>query len=240
MAHIGAIQALEEHGIFPEVVSGSSAGAVVGALYSMGYTPEEMKRFFVKTPLLRISRFALGKPGFIDADTFYSDFLKYFKEDDFSELKKKLYVTTVDMLNGEKRVFAEGQLIRPLLASSAFPGLFSPVSIDGILYSDGGILDNFPIDPILEEADRLVGIYVSPIDVIQPESLKYSINVLERAIRINYSKRSMRKFEACHLLIRPRKLVQYGLLEVNKLEEIYRVGYESAKEALSKDVNPWA
>ena len=236
MAHIGAIQALEEQGIFPEVISGSSAGAVVGALYSHGYSPAEMKRFFAETPLFHISRFAFGKPGFIDTDKFFKDFVKYFRVDDFNNLKKRLYVTTVDMLKGEKRIFSEGQLIRPLLASSAFPGLFSPVCIDEVLYADGGILDNFPIDPIATKVDRLVGSYVSPLDAIQAESLKYSVNVLERAIRINYSKRSRRKFDACDILFQPAKLGDYGLFDVNKLDDIYQIGYESAREELQKEV----
>jgi NTE family protein len=236
MAHIGAIQALEEQGIFPEIVSGSSAGAVVGALYCHGYSPAEMKRFFAETPLFHISRFAFGKPGFIDTDKFFKDFIQYFRLDDFSSLKKKLYVTTVDMLKGEKRIFSEGELIRPLLASSAFPGLFSPVCIEEVLYADGGILDNFPIEPIETEVDYLVGSYVSPLDTIQAESLKYSVNVLERAIRINYSKRSRRKFDACDILFRPSKLVQYGLLDVNKLDVIYQIGYEAARQELQKEI----
>ncbi len=234
MAHIGAIQALEEQGIFAEVVSGSSAGAVVGALYCHGYSPAEMKRFFEETPLFHISRFAFGKPGFIDTDKFYKDFVKYFRMDDFESLKKPLYVTAVDMLKGIKKVFSKGELIKPLLASSAFPGLFSPVCIDQVLYSDGGILDNFPIEPVEELAEELIGIYVSPLETIQPENLKYSVNVLERAIRINYSERSMSKFSACDLLVRPPKLVDYGLLDVGKLEEIYQVGYETTRRELKK------
>lgn len=234
MAHIGAIKAFEEQGISFDVVSGSSAGAVVGALYCHGFSPEQMKDFFEEVPLFSISRFAFGKPGFIDTDKFYKDFKKYFPSDDFSSLEKELYVTTVDMLNGEKRIFSEGKLIRSLLASSAFPGLFSPVRIDETLYSDGGILDNFPIDPIQNRVDQLVGVYVSPMDIIKPDSLKYSVNVLERAIRINYSKRSSRKFEACDLLIQPSKLSDYGLFDMGKLEEIYQVGYETTKEVLKK------
>ena len=68
VAHIGAIQALLEHDIAPDVVSGSSAGAVVGALYCNGYSPEEMLDFFKKTPLFHINKFAFSKPGFIDTD----------------------------------------------------------------------------------------------------------------------------------------------------------------------------
>ncbi len=80
----------------------------------------------------------------------------------FPGLKRKLFVTTVDMCEGELKVFESGQLIRPLLASSAFPGLFSPVAIDHILYADGGILDNFPIAPLLDRCDEIVGVWCQP------------------------------------------------------------------------------
>ena len=234
IAHIGAIKALEEDGIRPKIVSGSSAGAVVGALYCNGFTPEEMMNFFKVIPLFHINRFAFRKPGFIDTDKFYIDFKKYFGTDDFNVLQKKLFVTTVDMIHGNLKVFSEGELIRPLLASSAFPGLFSPVSINGVLHADGGILDNFPTAPIKEYCDKMIGVYASPLTVISPDSLKYSVSVLERAIKINYSKRSNLKFADCDLMIRPLKLVDFGLLDVNKMDQIYQIGYQSAKEELSR------
>ena len=240
IAHIGAIKALAEHHIHPEIVSGSSAGAVVGALYCMGYSPEQMMEFFTVTPLFRLNKFAFSKPGFIDTDKFYSDFKKYFKEDRFEELEKQLYVTTVDLCHGNIRVFSEGHLIRPLLASSAFPGLFSPVSIDNILFGDGGILDNFPTSPIKRKCDRIIGIYASPLGSIDPPKLKHSVSVLERAIRINYSKRSRKKFADCALMISPPELSDYGLLDIGKMNEIFKIGYDSAIAALkgSKDLKP--
>ena len=67
---------------------------------------------------------------------------------------------------------------------------------------------------------------------IEPDKLKYSINVLERAIRINYSRRSRAKFKHCKLLINPMELVNYGLLDVGKIEEIYQIGYRCAHEVL--------
>lgn len=237
IAHIGVLEALIENGIEPDTVSGSSAGAVVGALYCNGYSPGEMMEFFKKTPLFQIHKFAFSKPGFIDTDKFYTDFRKYFGHDDFSMLKKKLFVTTVDLCHGVLKVFNSGQLIRPLLASSAFPGLFSPVAIDRILYADGGILDNFPTAPILNLSDRMIGVYASPLDTIEPDELKYSVNVLERAIRINYSKRSHAKFKDCDLMVNPLKLVKFGLLDVGKIDEIFQIGYESALKAIKEHKN---
>lgn len=234
VAHIGVIKALLEHKIEPEVVSGSSAGAVVGALYCNGYSPDQMLEFFKITPLFQINKFAFSKPGFIDTDKFYVDFEKYFEHNNFKGLKKKLFITTVDLCDGVIKVFESGKLIKPLLASSAFPGLFSPVEIDHGLYADGGILDNFPTAPLLDTCETLIGVYASPLNKIAPNGLKYSVNVLERAIRINYSKRSLAKFRHCKLMIKPEKLVKFGLLDIGKIEEIYHIGYESAIDAIRK------
>lgn len=235
VAHIGVIKALLEHDIEPQVVSGSSAGAVVGALYCNGYSPKQMLEFFKIIPLFHINKFAFSKPGFIDTDKFYDDFKKYFPHNDFNGLKKKLFVTTVDLCDGLIKVFDSGELIKPLLASSAFPGLFSPVEIGKVLYADGGILDNFPTAPLSDSCEILIGVYASPLSRISINRLKYSVNVLERAIRINYSKRSQAKFRHCELLIKPKELVNYGLLDIGKIEEIHQIGYESAIEAIGKN-----
>ena len=79
-----------------------------------------------------------------------------------------------------------------------------------------------------------VGVYASPLNKIEPNELKYSVNVLERAIRINYSKRSHEKFKHCDLMVNPLKLVKFGLLDVGKIDEIYQIGYESAIDTIRK------
>ena len=75
-AHIGAIKAMEELGIVPTYVSGTSAGAVVGALYANNTTLPEILDFFKTIPLFQGNKYALGKPGFIDSEKFYEDFKK--------------------------------------------------------------------------------------------------------------------------------------------------------------------
>jgi len=230
IAHIGAIKALEESNIHPTHISGSSMGAMVGAFYAAGYAPEEIVAFFKEVPLFYPTRYAFGKPGIIDPANFYQDFKKYFLEDNFKALHKKLFISAVDMLSGSLKVFEEGELIRPFLASSAFPGLCSPVAINGILYADGGILDNFPIAP-LAKCDQIIGVYVSPISDIKAESLKYGVDVLERAIRINFSNASAQKFSQCDLLIYP-PLSKFGMFDKNHIDEIFNIGYETTKNKL--------
>ena len=232
VAHIGAIKALEEHGLYPTHISGSSAGAVVGAFYSANYTPEEMLAFFKVTPLFNLSRFSFRKPGFIDTDNFYNDFKKYFPVDNFNALQKKLYITTVDMLNGKIKVFEKGELIRAFLASAAFPGIFSPVDIGGGMFADGGILDNFPIAPLNGVFDKIIGVYTSPIQIITADKLRNSLSVLDRAIKINFSSGSLSKFSACDILIYPDELNKFSLFDRNHINEIYQIGYLATQKKL--------
>ncbi len=233
IAHIGAIKALEENNIHPTHISGSSMGAMVGAFYASGYSPEEIADFFKAVPLFYPTRYAFGKPGIINPENFYQDFKQYFPEDNFKALQKKLYITAVDMLTGNLKVFDEGELIKPFLASSAFPGLCSPVAVNGSLYADGGILDNFPLSPLKLECDQIIGVYVSPINDIKTENLKYAVDVLERAIRINFSNASFQKFSQCDLLIHP-PLSKYGMFDKNHIDEIFNIGYETTINKLKE------
>lgn len=235
VAHIGAIKALEENQIYPSHISGSSAGAIVGAFYASGYNPEEILDFFKTIPIFHPSRYAFKKAGFIDTDTYLSDFKKYFPIDNFEALEKKLFITTVDLTHGNVKVFDRGELIKPFLASAAFPGIFSPVIIDNCLYADGGILDNFPIDPLKGICDKIIGVYVDPILKIETGTIKHSYEVLQRAIKINFFKDSSKKFEDCDLLIYPYKLNEFNLFDKNNIDEIYQIGYNVAQENIKKN-----
>ena len=148
VAHIGVLKALEERQIEITHLSGTSAGAIVGALYAAGHSWETILTFFKKVPIFHYKRYAYNKPGFIDTIKFYSDFFGFFEEDDFDSLQRKLYIPATNLIEGTERVFDEGQLIKPVLASAAFPGLFTPVLIDEIPYVDGGVLNNFPVEPL--------------------------------------------------------------------------------------------
>ena len=77
--------------------------------------------------------------------------------DRFEALQKPLFVIATDIASGEYHVFKEGPLINAVLASSAIPGFFTPVEINGRLYSDGGIINNFPIKPLKPIFDKIIG-----------------------------------------------------------------------------------
>jgi NTE family protein len=233
IAHIGAIKALEEHGIKPSYIAGTSAGAVVGSLYAAGHTWEEILDFFKTTQIFSVNKYARSKPGFVDTDKFYGHFKSYLPNDNFESLKIPLFITATNLLDGTLKVFNSGELIRPLLASAAVPGIFVPVKINDGYYIDGGTLNNFPVDLIRDNCNLLVGVFVNPFENIKIEDLKHAHEVMERAYHIMISNDSKIKFKACDILIHPKNIGEYGLFSLNKLHRIFDLGYSSAKQALS-------
>lgn len=234
-AHIGAIKALEEYGLYPTHIAGTSAGAIVGALYAYGYNWEDMLKFFKTINVLNYKKYALNKPGFLDAEKFYPDFKTYLKDDDFSFLKKKLSITATNILDGELEIFDKGELIKPILASAAFPGVFAPVKIKDSYYVDGGTLNNFPVDILKTTCDKIIGVYVNGIDAITIKDLKHSHNVAERAFKLKSVKEDEEKFSDCDLVIAPKELSTYGTFDKKNVNAIFKIGYDATKKVLESN-----
>ena len=157
-AHVGALTFFEEIGVKPTVFSGSSAGALVGAFAAAEYTPSDMMDFFKATTIFKPSNFAWRKPAWIDSNKFEGTLREFFPDDRFEALSYPLYVTVTDITNGFSKVFSEGPLVKILMATSAYPVVFSPIEIDGILYADGAILNNFPVEPLIGKCKKIIGI----------------------------------------------------------------------------------
>jgi len=231
LAHIGVIQALEEAGIEPGLVSGTSAGAVVGALYAQGHSSQEMLGFFREIQLFSLQHYARGKPGWVDPQKFTAHFLKFFPENSFEALKKPLYVTAVDLLEGTLQIFREGPLVPALLASAAFPGLFAPVRIGSGYYVDGGVLNNFPVEPV-EASEHIIGSYVNRFETLSPDGFQNSLQVLERVFRIVTTHDARAKFGKCHLMLQPEGLEEFETFRQKDLEAIVGLGYEHTRQML--------
>ncbi len=234
IAHIGAIRAMEEAGLTPDCIAGTSAGAVVGALYASGLSTDEMLDFFKGLQLFNFGNYAFGKPGWLDPENFYESFREFLPVDDFSALKIPLKVTATNILDGNLEVFQEGPLVRPLLASAAFPGIFAPVEIGEGYYVDGGVLNNFPADLLREECNYLTGVYVNPFEEVARSDIKNSITVLERVLKLKTAQESISKFELCDLVVYPKKLRKYGTFMEKDLDAIFDLGYREAKAQIEE------
>lgn len=230
IAHAGVLAALAEEGLVPEAISGTSAGALVGALHGVGKGPEEMLRFFADTSPYRFSKLAFGKPGLFDTEKIIPDFEAAFPDDRFEALSCRLFVAATDLLKARLEIFSSGRWIRPVIASCSIPALFAPTHIGGRPFADGGIIDNFPVYPLLGLCDVILGVYASPMVPLDTGALDSALAVSQRAYEISVYHSSLRRFHYCGLVLHPEGLRQYGLFDVRKREEIFDRGYRSVRK----------
>ena len=230
IAHLGVLKYLAEQGIKPTLVAGTSAGAMVASLYCSGRTVEEILQFFLDVKPFSW-RFTRAPAGIIDPTKLYPEFLRYIPDDDFSHLSPELRVVATNMLSGKEHVFTEGSIINAVLASASYPLVFSPVVIDEQIYSDGGIVNHFPVSVIEDECDKLIGVYVSPIKEIQASELASIKDVVLRAFSLQGSGAELAKLEQCDVQIYPEALNDFNTFATDEasLRQIFDIGYEAAK-----------
>ena len=235
VAHIGFLKALEQNKIFPTHLAGSGTGAIVGALYAAGYKPDDILEFFRKNAaVFQWSKMTVRKPGIFDTDKYHNILFDTLGYVTFEQLKKQLFVTATDVIDGTGRVFSEGDVIKPVLASSALPPVFSPVEIDGQLYMDGGVMNNFPVEPLLKSCTTVLGSFVAAVRPIEKSDISNSIKLLHRANDLHQIAHAKMKFQYCDYVLQPKSLYKYGNFNASKLEEIYQIGYLTALAKMDK------
>ena len=232
LAHVGVFRALAEEGVEPQVIAGTSAGAIVAALHAAGYSPEVMLEFFIRKNPFRVSKLSLAKPGIFDTEKVVADFLEYFPQDSFEALAKPIFLTATDIVEARPEIFATGRLISAILASASTPALFAPTEIDGHWYSDGGIINNFPVEPLLGHCNSILGVYASPLRSIGEPSLRSSFAVAQRAFEIGSYYSSRRKFHHCDLVLCPPELNIHGTFETKNFAIIEEIGYRAARDQM--------
>ncbi len=232
LAHAGILRALVEQGIAPDCIAGTSAGALVGALHASGRGTAEILRFFDDANPFRLSRLALGKPGVIDSEKILGAFHPWFPEDSFEALKVPLFVTGTDLVSGRLEVWSSGPLVRPLLASSAVPFVISPTRVNGRLFADGGIVNNFPVEPLFGLCDAILGVHATPLSAPSESDLQSTFAVTQRAFEIGMFHASKRKFHHADLVIAPAGLARFSTFDTRRHAEIAEVGYRAALEQM--------
>jgi len=136
IAHIGVLAALENFGIKPQVVSGTSIGAIVGVLYAAGYSPKEMLKILVKRKFHKIINWHRPFSGLLDMGRMQKVMGEMIGEDDFSSLKIPFYCAVTNLNSGQGEIKSEGKLFQWVMASASIPVVFEPRIIDGQTYVD--------------------------------------------------------------------------------------------------------
>ncbi|MBF4985016.1 patatin-like phospholipase family protein [Nonlabens mediterrranea] len=232
IAHAGVLKVLKEREIEIHKVSGTSAGALIGALFAADLDIESIYEFFRSSNLFHPSKFAFGQPGFIKSNVFIDHISSYIPLDSFESLKLPLIVAATDLNKAKLKVFDSGELYMAILASAAFPGVFTPITIDDNVYIDGGVINNFPID-LLDDCDIKLGSYVNKLEPLN-KKMKHSYDVAGRAYSIGQYHRDSSKFYQADILFEPEELYSYGLFSFRSLRKMFDIGYENASRQLDK------
>lgn len=226
ISHLGVLKALNQRGIFPNRISGSSAGAIAGALYAAGYEPDEILEIILKTNYFKFLRPAISWTGILKMETLEELFKKYLPENSFEALRMPLTVAATDVKRAKVVYFSEGELIKPIMASSCIPGMFDPIAIDEHYYLDGGILNNLPVEPLDGICDVVIGVNCNHLPV--EHNIKNIKGLIERSVIMSMNYNVYSRKDKCDFFIEPKGLAKFGVFDIKKAREIFQSGYEAA------------
>jgi NTE family protein len=237
LAHIGVIAGLEDHGISPGIISGSSMGAIVGAFYAAGVSPEVMLNIARNGKLRSLFEWSFPKHGGMLTLNVIKQFLKlYIPEDSFESLKKKLFIGVSNISAGRHEIFSEGELFRIVIASASIPIVFKPQVINGQTYIDGGLYNDMPVGPIVGKCKKIIASHVN-YNGPEPE-LGSMLAVVERVYRLAIYQNVEKNFCHCDYIIDPPALREHGIFDFKHIDRIYEIGYEAAASLVEQMNEP--
>ena len=264
-AHIGVIRFLESKGIKPDYITGTSVGALIGGLYAMGYTVDELDHIvrttdwdFLQTDLVSRENLLIGQGGknqnaiiSLPIEGFkptisnglyggqnlitFLDILarKYNKDIDFDSLKIPFRCISTNIETGKIKVFKSGNIAKSIRSSMSIPSILTPYEIDGELYVDGGLVNNFPTDIIKEMgADIIIGVDVGAV-LYKKEEIKTILQILDQSTSFYNARITEINKTLCDIYIRP-DIKGIGALDFAYAKSIISRGYDAAKKVEPK------
>ncbi|MCF6321332.1 MAG: patatin-like phospholipase family protein [Rhizobiaceae bacterium] len=248
IAHIHVLEAFDDLGIKPVVISGSSIGGIIAAGYAAGMSGAEVREFVIRTfskgsnvisKLWKLRPATLGnifdgeKKRFAEFDPLkiMNAFMPEEIPRDFASLKIPLKIVAADFYNMSEMVLSEGDLYQALAATAAIPVMFRPQKINGRLVVDGGILNPVPFDVFEEKLDLIVAVDVVGRPVGEnpqmPKRIELGYGTMQLLMqRITSLKVAQQKPD---LMVRPN-IHEYRVMDFLKTEEILWNTFETRQD----------
>jgi NTE family protein len=228
-AHIGVLAALQAAGLRPDIVTGTSVGAIVGALFAGGLEPAEISTLARTLRWSRLVRPGLGQPGLLDSSRLGRLLDDRLGHGEFVDLELPLAVVACDLTTGDPVVLEKGRVATAVMASAAIPGVFAPVERDGLLLVDGGLVDLVPA----RLARRLGADVVIAVDVSgaaphrRPTSL---VEVIVAATHLPAGAAQCLAHESDLLLV--PHVDEYAIWDLGRIAEFETAGRRAAERAV--------
>lgn len=248
VSHIGFLKAMEEEGIKPDYISGTSMGSIVGACYAKGLTVAQMTKIVKKlkaSDIFDLSLNPLGGASLLRSQKMRKKIKQYLGAVKFSELNIPFSCVATDVISGKKVVLGESddEVCESVVASSSIPFVFKPVQKNGHLLVDGGVVARVPIEEVRSMgADVIVAVDV--LGEIRPLDKKYNMfSLLSRMFEVTDNEISSykRKQQKADLYLLPElgNMNQYKIKDIDfAIERGYMLGKKNAdkiKKLLAKE-----
>lgn len=236
-AHAGALMAIEEAGLRPDIISGVSAGSVVAVLYAGGRKPIEIATLFSDQGFRDFAEFKLGGGGLFEIRRFEKFILSNLEgATKLEELSIPTYIGATDFDNGRPVEFHTGPIGPRLRASCSIPIVFTPVKIDGVRYVDGGVLRNMPAWIIRDKCDFLIGINVSPLRKYDTSSV---IGAALRTYNLMAKANQAEDMAMCDIAVEINEIANYKVFDLSHIRKVFVSGYLNMRHAL-RQAGMWA
>ena len=234
-AHPGALKAIEDFGLHPEIICGTSSGALAGVLYADGYSPEEIIRLFVGKEFREFVEIQVPVAAIFGTSGFRRFLKKHLRAKNFDELQIPVKIVTTNLDEGKSVVFDEGPIIDALIASCSIPIIFNPVVINGVNYVDGGVCKNFPVSSVRSICNKIIGVNVSPL--VSKKYNKTIMHIAERSYHYMSRSNTLLDRALCDVLVEITDLVYFKTFDLVNSEKIFKIGYNASKQALLESIS---
>ena len=154
--HIGVLKTLHKHKLLPDFIAGTSIGAAIGALYGVGYSPDQIKEIVKTIEWRRIVDFTIPKSGLLKGELIENKLRTILQNKNFNALSPPLQIVSYNITKNKTVIFSKGDVARAVRASISIPGIFSPLVIDGDKYVDGMLGNPTPYDIVREMGADIV------------------------------------------------------------------------------------
>ncbi|MFG1603217.1 patatin-like phospholipase family protein [Actinoplanes sp. NPDC049265] len=228
-AHIGVLEVLEKAGLEPAILTGTSAGALVGALYAAGATAAEISAHAHSLRWARLVRPARTRKALFDTRHLAAFLDELLDGRDFDQLIRPFAAVACDLTTGARVVMRDGPVSTAVLASAAIPGVFPPVMRDDRMLVDGGLVDMVPARLARDlGADIVVAVDVSGPLPRRPPTTLVHVMVAVSALQPGGTSRLS---EEADLVLSPQ-VDGYAFWELSRITEFEQAGRAAAEHAL--------
>lgn len=243
LAHIGVLKVFEAHRIPVGYVIGTSMGGAIGGLYAAGISARELEDIIVNTPKHRLIDVGLRRRGLIAGNGLQQVIVELLRRHGkeglgIEEFPIPFKAIAVDLMEGSQVVLDRGDFVAALRATTAFPGVFAPLTQDGRMLVDGGVLNNLPV----EEMKRIYDGPVIAVDVARQHEKKPPRNMIEvvyRSYSLMTAERKRSSLKLADLVIRP-EVGHVAAFDFTKSQECIRAGEEAAERIVDRLKGEWS